>query len=138
MVFLGVDMAHDALNVNGLPRRIVRDAAQIADVGKAVRFHVRFRHHEQAVDVAQLVEARIVRVVGGAYRVDVVLLHQDQVALDAIYPYGAALLVIVIVAVHAVQLQVAVVHVEHAVAHLDVAESDALRDHFQHLSVRVF
>ena len=38
-------------------------------------------HDVEAVLVAQLVEARIVGVVGAAHRVDVVLLHQPQVAL---------------------------------------------------------
>ncbi|MNP44891.1 hypothetical protein D3C76_1387740 [compost metagenome] len=65
------------------------------------------------------------------------LLHQDQIALDAIHPHSAALLMIVIVTVYSVQLQVAVVDVEQTVAHLDVPETDALRDNFQRPAVRV-
>ncbi|MNP20948.1 hypothetical protein D3C76_1135490 [compost metagenome] len=138
MVFLRLHVAHDALDIHAFPRWIVGDAAQIADVGKSVGFDVSFRHHEQTVQIAQLVKARIVRIVGGAYRVDVVLLHQDQIFLDAIHTHRAPLAMIVIVAVHAVEHHVMVVDEHQAVAHLDVAEAHALRHHFQYFARRVF
>ena len=75
VIFLRMDVAHDALNVDIFPQWIVGDPTDIADIGEAVRFNVCFGHHEQAVDIAQFIEARIVRVMGGAYGVDIVLLH---------------------------------------------------------------
>ena len=75
VVFLCMDVAHDALNVDVFPQRIVGYPADIADIGEAVRFNVGFGHHEQTVDIAQFIEARIVRVMGGTHGIDVVLLH---------------------------------------------------------------
>ena len=134
MVFLRVHVAHDALNVDVFPGRVVGDGAEVADVGETVGLHVGFRHHEQSVDVAHFIETRVVRIVSGAYRVDVVLLHQQQIFFHAIHADRAAFQMVVIVAVHAVQHYVAVVDVEQAVTHFDIAETDALRNDFQHLA----
>ncbi len=71
MVFLRVNMANNALDVNFFPLRIVGNAADIADVSKAVRFDVGFRHHKQAIDITQFVKTWIVRVVSGTHGVDV-------------------------------------------------------------------
>ncbi len=127
-------MAHDALNVDVFPGRVVGDGAEVADVGETVGLHVGFRHHEQSVDVAHFIETRVVRIVSGAYRVDVVLLHQQQIFFHAIHADRAAFQMVVIVAVHAVQHYVAVVDVEQAVTHFDIAETDTLRNDFQHLA----
>lgn len=70
-----MDVAYDALNVDIFPQRIVGDPADIADISEAVRFNVGFGHDEQTIDIAQFIETWIVRVMGGAYGVDVVLLH---------------------------------------------------------------
>ncbi|MNZ67986.1 hypothetical protein D3C78_862460 [compost metagenome] len=134
VVLLGVDVALDPVHEHRLPGRVVGDAAQIADVGEAVGLHVGLRHHEQAVLVAQLVEARVIRVVGGAHRVEVVLLHQHYVALHPIHADGPALEVIVVVAVHPVQLEVATVDIKQAVLDGDLAHPDPLRDHLQQLA----
>ena len=138
MVFLRVDVAHDPLNVNMLPCRVIGDGAKVADVGEAVGFDIGFRHHEQAVNVAHLIETRVVGVVGGTYRVDIVLLHQQQIFLNAIHPYGAALQMVVVVTVNAVEHHVAVIDIEQAVAHFDIAKTDALRDNFDNLPGGVF
>ena len=99
--------------------------------------HVGLRHHEQAVLVAQLVEARVVRVVGGTYRVEVVLLHQHDIAFNTIHADRAALEVVVVVAVHPVQLEVVAVDVEEPIFDLDFTHPDPLRDHFQQLALTV-
>ncbi len=134
VVFLRRHVAFDALDVGLLPTRIVGDAAQIADVGEAVAFQISLRHHEQAIEIAQLVKARIVGVMGGAHRVDVVLLHQHDVALHPRHIDGAPFAVIVIVAVDAVQLEVASVDVHQPVAHRDLAETHPLRHHAQQVA----
>ncbi|MNQ79481.1 hypothetical protein D3C85_944270 [compost metagenome] len=134
VVLLGVDVALDPVHEHRLPGRVIGDAAQIADVGEAVGLHVGLRHHEQAVLVAQLVEAWVIRVVGGAHRVEVVLLHQHYVALHPIHADGPALEVIVVVAVHPVQLEVLAVDIKQAVLDGDLAHPDPLRDHLQQLA----
>ena len=51
---------------------------------RAVALIVRLGHDIETILVAQLVEARIVRVVGTTHRVDVVFLHQPQVTLHVL------------------------------------------------------
>ena len=130
-------VALDAIHEHRLPAGVIGDTAEIADVGKAVGLHVGLRHHEQAVLVAQLVEARVVRVVGGTYRVEVVLLHQHDIAFNTIHADRAALEVVVVVAVHPVQLEVVAVDVEEPIFDLDFTHPDPLRDHFQQLALTV-
>ena len=138
MVFLRVNMTNDALDVDFFPLRIVGNAADITNVSKAVRFDVGFRHHKQAVDIAQFVKTWIVRVVSGTHGVDVVLLHQLEIFLDAIHPNGAAFAMIVVVAVDAVQHHITVIDPEQTVAHFDITEANALWHHFQNVAVGVF
>ena len=137
VVLLGVHVALDAIHEHRLPEGVVGDAAEIADVGKTVGLHVGLRHHEQTVLVAQLVETRVVRVVGGAHRVEVVLLHQHDIALHPIHADRTALEVVVVVAVHPVQLEVVAVDVEEAILDGDFTHPDPLRDHFQQLALTV-
>ncbi|MNM64674.1 hypothetical protein D3C81_760820 [compost metagenome] len=137
VVLLGVHVALDAIHKHRLPEGIVGDAAEIADVGKTVGLHVGLRHHEQTVLVAQLVEARIVRVVGGPYRVEVVLLHQHDIAFNTVHADRAALEVVVVVTVHPVQLEVVTVDMEETILDLDFAHPDPLRDHLQQLALTV-
>ena len=138
MVFLRVDMANNALDVDFFPLRIVGNTADIADISKAVRFDVGFRHHKQAVDITQFVKTRIVRVVSGTHGVDVVLLHQLEIFLDAIHSNGAAFAMIVVVTVDAVQHHITVIDPEQTVAHFDITEANALWHHFQNVAVGVF
>lgn len=64
LVFLRMDVADDPLNVNMLTFWVIGDGAQVADVGEAVGFDIGFRHHEQAVNVAHLIETRVVGMSG--------------------------------------------------------------------------
>ncbi len=108
-------VALDAIHEHRLPEGVIGDAAEIAHVGKTVGLHVGLRHHEQTVLIAQLVEARVVRVVGGAHRVEVVLLHQHDVAFNTVHTDRTALEMVVVVAIHPVQLEVVPVDVEEAI-----------------------
>ncbi|MNI87164.1 hypothetical protein D3C73_1443390 [compost metagenome] len=101
-------------------------------------FDVGLGHHKQAVDIAQLIEARIVRVMRGTHRVNVVLLHQQQIFFDPIHSDRAAFQMIVIVAVNTVQHYVVVVDVKQPVADRNVAESDALRNHLNNIAAGIF
>ena len=102
----------DAVNVGRLPCRVVGDQGDIADILEAVALHIGLGDQHDAILVAQLVEARVVGVVGRAHRVDVVLLHELQVAAHAIEAHGAALVIVVIVAVDAMHLKVSAVEVD--------------------------
>ena len=106
---------HQALNtvdVGRLPCRVVGDQSDIADILEAVALHIGLGDQHDAVLVAQLVEARVIGIVRGADRVDVVLLHELQVAAHAIEAHGAALVIVVIVAVDAMHLKVSAVEVD--------------------------
>ena len=115
--------ALDAVDVGRLPCRVVGDQGNIADILKAVALHIGLGDQHDAVLVAQLIEARIVGVVGRTHRVDVMLLHELEVAAHAIETHGAALVVIVIVAVDAVHLKVGTVEVDMVVLDGDLGET---------------
>ena len=53
-------------------------------------FDIGFVHHVQAEAVTQLVERRLVRIVGAAHRVEVVLLHQHQVLAHILHGFKVA------------------------------------------------
>ena len=74
---------------------------------------------------------------GGTYRVEVVLLHQHDIAFNTVHTDGATLEVVVVVTVHPVQLEVVAVDVEEAIFDLDFTHPDPLRDHFQQLALAV-
>ena len=102
MVFLCMHLAADAVDIHRLPGRIIGDLTEITDVGKTVGFHIGFRHHKQAVNIAQLIKARIVRVVRGTDSIDIVLFHQPQILLHPADADSTAFVFIIIVAVDAV------------------------------------
>ena len=57
---------------------------QIAEL-HAVRLYIRLIADIEAVQIAKLVKTRIVRVVSGTHGVDIVLLPQLEIFLDAIH-----------------------------------------------------
>ena len=122
---------HQALNavdVGRLPCRVVGDQGDIADVLEAVALHIGLGDQHDAILVAQLVKARVVGVVGRAHRVDVVLLHELQVAAHAIEAHGAALVIVVIVAVDAMHLKVSAVEVDMIALDRHLGKTLAMRN----------
>ena len=122
---------HQALNavdVGRLPCRVVGDQGDIADILEAVALHIGLGDQHDAILVAQLVKARVVGVVGRAHRVDVVLLHELQVAAHAIEAHGAALVIVVIVAVDAMHLKVGAVEVDMIALDRHLGKALAMRD----------
>ena len=77
----------------------------------------------QAVDVAQVEKPGVRRVMGGAHRVDVVLLHQDNVVLHRGQRDGPPMVGVELVAVDAAQRDRHTVEKEKPVPALDVAEA---------------
>ncbi len=77
----------------------------VVAVHQRVAFHICFRHHIQAVIVAEPVEIAVIAVMRGADRVDVVLLHDADVFLDRCLRNGLAVEGIGIVTVDALEQQ---------------------------------
>ena len=112
------------------PQRLIRDVLRAFAVRRggeeAVRFHVGLVDEVEAVFVAELQKARVVGVVRGAYRVDVVGLHQLKVEAHIVGRDGAAALGVRVVAVDSAQLDRHGVDLENAAFGIDGAEADAL------------
>ena len=131
------DQALDAVDEGGLPVRVVGDAGDIADVLEAVGLQIRLGDHHEADLVAHLVEARVVGVVGGPHRVDVVELHELQVAAHPLHVDGAAPAVVVVVAVDAAHLDVGAVEQEATVLDGRLGQPEAVGHRLGHGAVVV-
>ena len=127
MVALLHHQALDAVDIGRLPRRVVGNQGDVADILEAVALHIGLGHQHDAVLVAQLVEARVVGIVRSAHRVDVVLLHELKVMAHTIETHGAALVVIVIMAVDAMHLKVGAVEVDMVALDGDLGETLTMR-----------
>ena len=120
--------ALNTVNVSRLPCRVVGDQGDVADILEAVALHIGLGDQHDAILVAQLVEARVIGIVRGAHRVDVVLLHELQVAAHAIEAHGAALVIVVIVAVNAMHLKVSAVEVDMIALDRHLGKALAMRN----------
>ena len=122
---------HQALNavdVGRLPCRVVGHQGDIADILEAVALHIGLGDQHDAILITQLVKARVVGVVGRAHRVDVVLLHELQVAAHALETHGAALVIVVVVAVDAMHLKVGAVKVDMIALDRHLGKALAMRN----------
>ena len=119
--------ALDAVDVGRLPCRVVGDQGDVADILEAVALHIGLGDQHDAILIAQLVEARVIGIVRGAHRVDVVLLHELQVAAHAIETHGAALVIVVIVTVDAMHLKVGAVEVDMVALNRHLGKALAMR-----------
>ena len=94
----------------------------------AVTLVVGLGHDVEAVLVAQLVEARVVGVVGAAHRVDVVLLHQAQVPQHVLQVDDGPGNRVGVVPVDAAQGDGPAVEVHDGVAHRDLTDAHPVGD----------
>ena len=115
--------AHAAVHELGLPFRVLGDVVVVADVGDAVALDVRFIHHIQTILVAKIQEARVVGIMAGADGVHVVPLHEQHVLFHVVDGGIEAQQRMSVVAVHAQELDVFTVEVEHAVLDFDFLEA---------------
>ena len=99
-------------------------------VPHAVAFHIVLVNHVQPQLVAQAVDRARVRIVAGPDRVDVVPLHQDQIAPDFFLRHRAPGLAAEIVPVRSLEYDADAVHPDHAVFNLDLPESGFHRNDF--------
>jgi len=81
-------------------------------------------HHQQPELVTQIEESRVRRIVTSPHRVDVVLLHQDDIRPHRGLVEAAARLGMPLVPVHATELHRAAVEPDLPVPDLDAAEPD--------------
>ena len=139
-VLLAVDAQPHAVDSGLGPLRVVGDGlVPVLDlvvpggVGQepalgAVALVIGLGHDVEAVLVAQLVEARVVGVVGAAHRVDVVLLHQAQVPQHVLQVDDGAGGGIGVVPVDTAQGDGPAVEADDGVTHLDLADAHPVGD----------
>ena len=139
-VLLAVDAQPHAVDGGLSPLRVVGDGlVPVLDlvvpggVGQepalgAVALVVGLGHDVEAVLVAQLVEARVVGVVGAAHRVDVVLLHQAQIPQHVLQVDDGPGSRVGVVPVDAAQGDGPAVEADDGVAHLDLADTHPVDD----------
>ena len=118
----------NAVDVGRLPCRVVGDQSDVADILETVALHIGLGDQHDAILIAQLVEARVIGIVRGAHRVDVVSLHELQVAAHAIEAHSATLVIVVIVAVDAMHLKVGAVDVDMIALDRHLGKALAMRN----------
>ena len=130
VVAVAQDHAAHAVDELGLPGGVVGGVAgpvgPVADA-EAVRLEVALVDQVDAVAVAEVVPARIVRVVAGAHGVEVVALEQEDVLDHALERHGAAELGVRLVAVAALEDDAPAVDLQDAVDDVHLLEADVER-----------
>ncbi|OQC24439.1 MAG: hypothetical protein BWX70_02625 [Verrucomicrobia bacterium ADurb.Bin070] len=112
-------------------------ADRVARVAEAMCLEVGLVHHVNPVLIAQVIPARVVGIVAGAYGVDVVALHQQDVFHHAAVRHGIAAVGVHLVAVDAADQDRLAVQQDLAAARFDLAEAHALRDGLDDHAARV-
>ena len=117
MVAVAAHHAVDAVLEGGNPRRAVGDAlvGMVLEVG--------FVHDVKAVVVEHGIHRGVVGIVGRAYGVDVSLLHELHIAQHTRGADGTAVDGVAVVAVDALEEDLAAVDIDLRTAYLDVAEA---------------
>ena len=100
---------------------------RVFSVAHAVRFDIRFIDDIEAVEVAEIVPARIVRIMAGANGVDVEGLHERDIFEHTFLGEGMAGETVMFMTVDALDEDGAVVDAELTVFDLDLAETDVER-----------
>ena len=103
----------------------------------AMRLHVRLVDDIEAINVGEVVDAALVRVMRRAQRIDVVALHRDDVFLDLARVDGAAAVAVELVAVDALEDDALAIDLHDAAVHPELAETNVLRDDLDELARRV-
>ena len=95
-----------------------------------VRLQIRLRDHIKTVLAAQLREPRRIRIVAGTDRIDIVLLHQDQIHHSLFHANGITGERIAVVTVYTAEFNLLTVDQDHTVLNFDGAETDLLSNYF--------
>ena len=102
MVAVALYHPRHALAHGGQPDRIV---AQAIHRHHAVGFDISLIHHVQAVAIAQGVPQRVIRIMGAAHGVKIVLLHQQNVFNHGLFIHHLAVFRVMFMAVGAADQQ---------------------------------
>ena len=129
MILVALDKCFGPVNVGQTPDFLVSDYGVGAH--RAVALLVGLVHHVHSVFVAELVPARVVGVMAGAYKVYVGLFHQFQVLAHYGFGEGAAGAGVVLVAVHAFELDHLAIHFEEFAVYFYCPESSCVTEAFR-------
>lgn len=100
-----------------------------------MRLEVRLIDDVEAVAVAEFVDVARVRVMRAAQRIDVVLLHDDDILLDLRRICRAAAVAVKLVAVRALEDDALAVELHEPIVHAELAEADVLRDDLKQMAL---
>ncbi|CZW78027.1 Uncharacterised protein [Enterobacter hormaechei] len=116
------------------PARIVRQAAHRHH---AMGFNIRLIDHVQAVAIAKRVPQRVIRIMRAAHGIEVMLLHQFDVAAHGRLIHHLPLLRMMFMTVHAADQQRFAVKLQQAVADFDASETDIAGFSLQHVALHI-
>ena len=144
VVLVPLDHVHHAGDVRALPGGVEADlvfvalaAVAVALLHIGVALDIGFVHQVEAVLVGQRQEARVVGIVRGADGVEVVALHQLQIAAHRLFGDDVEGHRVMLVPVDAADHDAAAIDHDLPVLDLDGAEADPLRRGLHHLAVRI-
>lgn len=100
--------------------------ARVSEDAEAVTLEVSLIEDPNAELVCEVVKAGVIDVVGGTDAVNVEVLHQKQVAFQEVVRHGAARVRVMLVAVHAADLDGVAVYAEDPLDQLSAAETHTL------------
>ena len=140
MVLVALIAGVDAVEHHALPlfvvarhRILIRILLRAQQLPRAVRFEVILRDDIQAQLVAQVIQPGVIGIMARAYGVDVVALHDQQVALHLIAGNRTAGFSTEVMAVSALEDDALAVEVHDAVDQLKAAEAHTLMSDFDQL-----
>ncbi|CUY74704.1 Uncharacterised protein [Serratia marcescens] len=126
VVAIALHHAGDALAHRRQPQRIVSQAVHRLH---AVSLDIGFVHHVQPVAVAQPIPQRVVGIVRAAHRVEVVLLHQQDIVAHRRLVHHLAVARVMLVAVNAADQQRLPVELQQPAADFHLAKADVIGFH---------
>ena len=126
--------AGHALAHGGQPARIVSKAAHRHH---AMGFDIGLVNDVQSVAIAKPVPQRMVRVVRAAHGVEVVLLHDLDIATHRRFVHHLAVFRVMLVPVNPADQQRFTVELQQAVADFNPAEADIAGLRLQHVALRI-
>ena len=124
VVVVSAHHAHAAFKECVCPVGVV---GQPAHRRHAVGFYIGLIYHVHAQSVTQVIKPGLMGIVGAANRIEVVLLHQPNIALNRFQWLGVAMLRMVLVLVYAADEHWFAVKPQHAVDDLDLSKTNVGR-----------
>ena len=125
VVLVSFEHSFGSVNECSLPLRLVCKAL-VGVVTHTVTLDVGLIHDIHSVEIAEFVPHRVVRVVGCADAVDIVLLHQFDVLDHGLSIHYVSCVRVVLVSVHTFDIDRLAVHEELGMLGLGLAETDEL------------